>query len=203
MIGIINYGAGNLQSVKNSLDYLRIPNKIINDPSKVKNCDKVILPGVGAFGSAMKKLSDLGFAEKIKAFAGSGKPVLGICLGMQLLMETSEEQGIHSGLGLIKGKVLSFSEKIKKLPIPHMGWNEIYKSKKTLLLKDIEDGSCFYFVHGFYCQPKDKKNIAAYTDYGIKFAAVISSKNVLGCQFHPEKSQAVGLKLLENFNKLL
>ncbi len=202
MIGIINYGMGNLQSVKNSLDYLGIPNTIVYKPNEVSKCDKIILPGVGAFGTAMDKLVQLGFSEKIKEFAYLKKPVLGVCLGMQLLFEESEEYGVHKGLGLLKGKVLPFSKKVKRLPIPHVGWNTIHQKHASSILKDIEDQSSFYFVHSFYCNPKDLKIVLAQTNYGIDFASIVGKDNIMGCQFHPEKSQTAGLKLLKNFQNL-
>ena len=200
MIGIINYGMGNLQSVKNSLDYLNIPNVLVNTPKEIDLCDKIILPGVGAFGPAMEKLHALGLVEKIIAFAHQQKPILGLCLGMQLLFEEGREYGSHQGFGLIKGTVLPFSEQVKKLPIPLVGWNNIKKETESPLLKNIAAGSCFYFVHSFYCQPTDMSTIIASADYGISFAAVINMGTIYGCQFHPEKSQAAGLQLLKNFH---
>lgn len=202
MIGIINYGVGNLKSVKNSLDYLDIPNSIIDDPLKIKSCDKLILPGVGAFGAAMEKLNSLGFADEIKSFVSHGKPILGICLGMQLMFDESCEYGHHRGLGLIKGGVLSFREKIKDLPLPQIGWNNITKEFDSPLLENIGSGSCFYFVHSFYCQPEDKAITVANARYGVSFSAIIQKGSVFGCQFHPEKSQSAGLKILENFSKI-
>ncbi len=203
MIGIINYGIGNLQSVKNSLDYLKIPHKIISRQEEIDKCDKIILPGVGAFGPAMEKLNQIGFSKKIMEFAKQGKPILGLCLGMQLLFETSLEDGQHKGLGLIKGKVLSFKDKAKNLPVPHIGWNNLkIKSSTSPLFKNIDDNSCFYFVHSFYCQPTKKTATIGETEYGIKFASVINIGKIFGCQFHPEKSQSAGLKLLENFSKI-
>ncbi|MBI2676554.1 MAG: imidazole glycerol phosphate synthase subunit HisH [Candidatus Yanofskybacteria bacterium] len=202
MIGIINYGVGNLTSVKNSLDFLNIPNAVTDRPEEINNFDKIILPGVGAFGAAMEKLNNFGFADKIKNFANAGKPVLGICLGMQLLFDESREYGHHKGLGLIKGRVLPFSEKVKSLPLPQIGWNNITKENASPLLENIEDNSSFYFVHSFYCKPKNQDLVTASSDYGIKFAAVIHEKNIFGCQFHPEKSQSAGLQILKNFNDL-
>lgn len=202
MIGIINYGVGNLTSVKNSLDFLNIPNSIIDDPLEIKNCDKLILPGVGAFGAAMEKLNSLGFADEIKNFASQNKPILGICLGMQLLFDESCEYGHHKGLGLIKGKVLPFSEKVSSLPLPQIGWNSIIKNKESALLNNVNDHSTFYFVHSFYCEPEDQAVTTASTDYGIKFATVIHKDNIFGCQFHPEKSQSAGLQILKNFQNL-
>lgn len=202
MIGILNYKMGNLQSVKNSLDYLHISNKFVNLPSEITNCDKLILPGVGAFGLAMKQLEELNFIDPIKEFVSLGKPILGICLGMQLLLDSSEEHGYHAGLGLIKGRALPFNEKITNLPIPHVGWNNISKKKDSKILNNIEDGDSFYFVHSFYCDLTEKKEIAATTNYGFDFDSVIESGNIYGCQFHPEKSQRAGLTILENFNKI-
>ena len=201
-IGIINYGVGNLTSVKNSLDFLKIPNAFITAPKEIKKFDKIILPGVGAFGAAMEKLDKLGFAGEIKKFAASGKPILGICLGMQLLFDESSEHGHHKGLGLIKGRVLPFSEKVTKLPIPLVGWNSITKNGESPLLMGINSSSSFYFVHSFYCEPKEKSVIAASSDYGIKFASIIHKNNIFGCQFHPEKSQAAGLQILKNFSNI-
>ncbi|MCX6762605.1 MAG: imidazole glycerol phosphate synthase subunit HisH [Candidatus Moranbacteria bacterium] len=203
MIGIINYGMGNLQSVKNSLDYLHIPNKFVNLSPEMSSCDKLILPGVGAFGLAMKQLSELKFIEPIKEFVASGKPLLGICLGMQLLLDSSEEHGNNAGLGLIRGQVLSFKEKIANLPIPHVGWNDIFFKKESKLLNNVEDGASCYFVHSFYCDLTDKKEVASTTDYGFNFDSSIESGNIFGCQFHPEKSQRVGLAILENFSKIV
>lgn len=201
-IGIINYGAGNLISVKNSLDYLNIPNAIVDKPGDIKSFDKIILPGVGAFGPAMEKLNNSGFADEIKNFAKKGKPILGICLGMQLLFEKSEEHGTHKGLGLIKGEVLPFSKKVKDLPLPLVGWDDIVKEKSSPLLENIETGASFYFVHSFYCQPANPEIIAASADYEIKFAAIVHQDNIFGCQFHPEKSQSAGLKILKNFSNI-
>lgn len=202
MIGIINYGVGNLQSVKNSLDFLDIPNAFITKPDEIGSFDKIILPGVGAFGVAMEKLNALGFTDKIKKFAKQKKPILGICLGMQLLFDESDEHGRHKGLGLLKGRVLPFSKKVKNLPLPQIGWNNITQVSASPLLENIGDDSSFYFVHSFYCEPEDKTVISASTDYGIKFSAIIAKDNIFGCQFHPEKSQSAGLQILKNFNNL-
>lgn len=202
MIGIINYGVGNLKSVKNSLDFLNIPNKIINKPAEINTCHKIILPGVGAFGAAMDKLNSLGFAEKIKEFADKKKPILGICLGMQLLFDESEEYGLHQGLGLIKGKVLAFSKKVKDLPLPLIGWNDITKEKSSPLIENMESGASFYFVHSFYCKPAAASAVLASAKYRISFPAIIQQGDIYGCQFHPEKSQAMGLTILKNFQNI-
>lgn len=202
MIGIINYGVGNLRSVKNSLDFLSIPNATTDKPEEISSFDKIILPGVGAFGAAIEKLNNSGFAEEIKKFANQNKPILGICLGMQLLFDESREHGYHKGLGLIRGKVLPFEEKIENLPLPQIGWNGIIKEGASPILENIENNSCFYFIHSFYCKPEDSTIAVASANYGIKFAAVIHKNNILGCQFHPEKSQSAGLQILKNFDNL-
>lgn len=202
MIGIINYGVGNLKSVKNSLDFLGIPNKVTSNPTEINTCNKIILPGVGAFGAAMDKLNGTGFSEVIKKYSAQGKPMLGICLGMQLLFDESEEHGFHQGLGLVKGKVLAFSKKVKNLPLPLIGWNDIIKEKSSPLLENIETGASFYFVHSFYCEPQEQAITAASSDYGIKFPSIIHRDNIFACQFHPEKSQSAGLQILKNFNNL-
>ena len=202
MIGIVNYGVGNLQSVKNSLDFLNIPNAIVDNPKEIQKFDKIILPGVGAFGAAMEKLNSLGFAGEIKKFASENKPILGICLGMQLLFDEGYEHGRHKGLGLVEGKVLPFNEKVKDLPLPQIGWNNITKENTSPLLENIENNSNFYFVHSFYCEPEEKDIVSASSDYGIKFASIIHKKNIFSCQFHPEKSQTAGLQILKNFASL-
>lgn len=202
MIGIINYGVGNLQSVKNSLDFLNIPSAFITKAEEINSFEKIIFPGVGAFGVAIEKLNELGFAEEIKKFTSQNKPILGICLGMQLLFDESREHGRHKGLGLIHGRVLPFEDKVKNLPLPQIGWNDIAKNGESPILKNIDNGASFYFVHSFYCEPEEKTIIAASSDYGIKFAAVVNKDSIFGCQFHPEKSQSAGLKILENFSKI-
>lgn len=193
---------GNLQSVKNSLDFLKISNKIINSPMEGKVCNKLILPGVGAFGEAMNQLKTLGFDKFIKESVKKGKPLLGLCLGMQLLMDSSEEHGYHPGLGLIKGGVYPFQGKIKNLPIPHVGWNDLTKKKESKLLKDVDDNASLYFVHSFYCDLSDKSQVVATTDYGFDFDSMFEYENIFGCQFHPEKSQKNGLNILKNFSEI-
>ena len=199
MIGIINYGVGNLASVKNSLDFLGVANKIIKQSAALRKCDKIILPGVGAFGPAIEKLNQSGFSAAIKKYAVNNKPILGICLGMQLLMETSSEQGKHRGLGLIAGTVEALGEKVKNLSLPHIGWNEVAFQPNHPLFTAITLPASFYFVHSYYCRPTDQSAVAGWTNYSIRFASVLGQNNIWGCQFHPEKSQAKGLKILENF----
>jgi len=201
MIGIVNYGMGNIASVKNALDYLRINSVIIDNPNKLYNMDKLLLPGVGAFGMAMHNLNYSGFSDTIKELVIiKKKPILGICLGMQLLLESSTEHGFHLGLDLIKGKVLFLGNVINNLSIPHIGWNEVNYCKTSVLFRNLKVESTFYFVHSFYCEIESLKNVSGTTDYGFTFHSSLEDEHVFGCQFHPEKSQHNGLLVLSNFN---
>lgn len=204
MIGIIDYGMGNLASVKNALDHLNLSNQIVSDPLDLGRFDKLILPGVGAFKMAMKKLSVTGFQNEImEAVSVQQIPILGICLGLQLLYERSFEHGHQEGLGLIKGEVKSLYDKVLGLVVPHMGWNDVFINGTSLLLNSADkDDCCFYFVHSFYCEATDRSVVTGTTDYGIFFDAVIEKENIFGCQFHPEKSQKAGLTLLKKFADL-
>ncbi len=195
MIVIIDYGVGNLASVKNALDKLGVQSKISSDPKIIKTNDTLILPGVGAAGQGMKNLKRLGLDKVIIEEIKKGKPFLGICLGMQLLFEKSEEGNVKC-LGIFKGGVKKF-KKMKK--IPQIGWNSIKFSKENKLCKGIKNESFFYFVNSFYCQPFDKSIITGVTDYGENFASIVTKGKVVGVQFHPEKSGKVGFKLLKNF----
>ncbi len=199
MIAIIDYGAGNIFSVKNALDHLDIESVLTNDKAQIKAADALILPGVGAFPSAMKKLEESGLVELIRQQAKI-KPFLGICLGMQLLFEKSFEFEECLGLSLVKGYVDKMVE--PKLVIPHMGWNKLEYNGECRLLAGLGDNEYVYFVHSYkaFC---DDENMFAYCEYGGKVPAVVGDgKNVFGCQFHPEKSGKTGLKILENFSKL-
>jgi len=191
MIVIIDYGVGNLASVKNALDKLGIKSKISGDPKIIESGTALILPGVGAARQGMKNLKKLGLNKIIITEIKKGKPFLGICLGMQLLFESSEEGNVNC-LGIFKGSVKKF-KKMKK--IPQIGWNEV----KCKAFQNIPDNSFFYFVNSYYCLPKDKDIIAGITDYGEIFASIIVSNNVIGVQFHPEKSGKIGFQLLKNF----
>ena len=204
MIGIINYGMGNLTSVKNALDFLQVPNSIIDKAEEFDTCDKLILPGVGAFALAMKNLEDSGLKKSIINFTQEKKkPILGLCLGMQLLFESSTEHGFHKGLGIVKGEVKDLNETVKDLPVPHMGWNSLNSKDTSLLLKNIpKEEQVFYFVHSYYCLAADTSMVSATVDYSITFDVVIEKDNFFGCQFHPEKSQKSGLQLLKNFGDL-
>jgi len=203
MIGIVNYGMGNLASVMNAFDYLGIKARIISNPTELKNQDKILLPGVGAFGRAMENLNKTGFSEVIKEqVIEKKKPILGICLGMQLLMESSTEHGLHKGLDIVKGRVLYFGDTIRNLTIPHVGWNEVEFGVNSKLFSEMPSNPTFYFVHSYYCELTYQENIAGITDYGILFHSVLEKEHIFGCQFHPEKSQKNGLSLFRNFNML-
>lgn len=201
MISIIDYGAGNLHSVQNALSFLGIEGVITDDPEKILGSDKIILPGVGAFGNAMEALNSTGLTDVIKKAVEIDKPILGICLGMQLFFEESEEAPGVEGLGILKGRFV----KIPKNPgikIPHMGWNSLEISGSSRILKDIGDEPYVYFVHSYYLEPKDSTVVSAYTEYGKKIAVAAESGNIFATQFHPEKSGDTGLKILKNFIEL-
>jgi glutamine amidotransferase len=203
MIGIINYGMGNLSSVINAFLHLGAEVKIVESPEEIAACEKIVLPGVGAFGMAIQNINRLNFPDSIKKHAIiQKKPLLGICLGMQLLFDKSYEQGVYEGLGLIKGEVLPFREKlIDKMPVPHMGWNDVIPSEKSVLFKNVGTAS-YYFVHSYYCLADDNTQVAGKTEYGFSFHAAVEKENIYGCQFHPEKSQVSGLTLFKNFINL-
>ena len=199
MIAIIDYGVGNLFSLKSSLDAIGADSIITGDSSAIKSADKIILPGVGAFGDASNKLFSSGLADILISEAKKGKPILGICLGMQLLLDKSYEYGEHKGLGLIGGEIRPISEVIPKdLKIPHIGWNALKFKKPSKLFKYIKDGDFVYFVHSYYGANCENNTIAV-SEYGEELTAAVENANVFGCQFHPEKSGDVGLKILRAF----
>jgi len=200
MIAVIDYGMGNLRSVQKALEEVGARTKVTSDASDIRRCSKVVFPGVGSFGDAMKELKRRGLIEPIKSAIADGKPFLGLCLGLQLLFEKSEEAPGVKGLSVLKGEVKRFRFPKGGLKVPHMGWNSV--KTKGRIFKGVPDGSYFYFVHSYYVKPKDKKVIIATTGYGIDFASGVASRNVYGLQFHPEKSQALGLKILKNFVRL-
>jgi len=202
MIAIIDYGMGNIHSVQKALQLFGAETVITNKSKDIQSADKAVLPGVGAFDDAMLELKKRGLIPAINGLVKNKKPLLGICLGMQLLFESSEEANESKGLGIFKGKVRKFEEK-NKLKVPHIGWNQLkIASKNCPLLKDVADGSYVYFCHSYYPDPQDKLVIAATCDYGKEFAAITWKDNVYGAQFHPEKSQETGLKILKNFVEL-
>ena len=208
MITIVDYGMGNLRSVHKAVERVGYDAQVTADPQEVLNASKIILPGVGAFRDCMHNLEELHLLEPVIKSIEAGKPFLGICLGLQLLFEESDEFGIHHGMGVLPGKVTRFAEDIRDpetdqpYPIPHMGWNTMEIKKETPLFAGIENNSYFYFVHSYYAQPQDPKDIAATTPYGIKFACAVQHDNIYAVQFHPEKSQEKGLQLLRNFGAL-
>lgn len=199
MIAIIDYGMGNLRSVTNALEKLGADAVVTRDKKVIEASAAIILPGVGAFGKCIENLEKLELLGFLKETVENGKRYLGICLGMQVLFESSEEAPGIAGMGVLKGTVPRFTGQIK---IPHMGWNNINIVKKTEILHGIENGEHFYFVHSYYCSPEDKGVIATTTPYGGEFVSSVQRDNIFACQFHPEKSQQVGLKLLQNFVSL-
>ncbi len=200
MIHIIDYGAGNLFSVRNALEYLHIENKITADPADLAQADGIILPGVGAFRDAMTMLNDSGFTEAIKNQVAAGKPLLGICLGMQMLFEKGYEFGETDGLGLIPGCVQLIDG--GGLKIPHMGWNDLTVLHPCALSADVQNGDYVYFVHSYRAETSDDY-ISCYTMYNEKIPALVFRDHVYGAQFHPEKSGQVGMAILKNFAKLV
>ncbi|ACL19547.1 imidazole glycerol phosphate synthase, glutamine amidotransferase subunit [Desulfitobacterium hafniense DCB-2] len=198
MIGIIDYGRGNLRSVEKALWKLGYPAKVLESPAELMAVKGIILPGVGAFADAMAALEEKGWIQPLIHYAHSGKPFLGICLGMQVLFEVGEEHGEHKGLGLLPGRVVRFPAGRK---IPHMGWNTLHQEKPCRLLEGIPDEAYFYFVHSYYVASEEQEILAGMSDYGVPFPALVGRDNVWGAQFHPEKSSPWGLKLLENFGK--
>lgn len=198
MIAIVDYGVGNLSSIKNALDTLNYENKIVDNAEELEKADAMILPGVGAFKDAMDSLVKSGLVEDVRAFAKSGKPLLGICLGQQLLFEKSYEDGEWEGLGLLKGNVVKFNGDLK---VPHMGWNDIKFKREDRILKYVEEGEYVYFVHSYYVDSLE--DAIAYAEYGVDVPAVVGKGNIYGMQFHPEKSGITGMNLLKAFGELI
>lgn len=198
MIAVIDYGAGNLHSVKNALDYLGAEAVITSSREEILNADKVILPGVGSFGDAMRRLEEKGLTESVKLAADGSKPFLGICLGLQLLFESSEESPGVAGLGVFKGSVVKIPD--HGLKIPHMGWNNISLAKESRILP--ADKPYVYFVHSYYINAQDKSDVCAYTEYGERLDVAVERGNVFATQFHPEKSGEAGLGILRRFLEL-
>ncbi len=200
MIAVVDYGMGNLRSVSKALEHVGADVVVTSDKKKIKGADAIVLPGVGAFKDAVRNLKERGLWEVLIDEVAKGKPFLGICLGLQLVFEKSYEFGEEEGFGFIKGKVVKF-----KLPseykIPHMGWNQVIKRKNSALLEGIKEGEFFYFVHSYYVCPEEEDVKLTETEYGIVFTSAIEKDNIFATQFHPEKSQKAGLKLLENFCK--
>ena len=195
---LIDAGTGNLRSVQKALESIGATVSRTDEPQKVLSGRRVVLPGVGAFGGFMSGLRARGLEDAVKETAKRGVPMLGICVGMQALFEVGEEMGEHVGLGLLTGKVVRFRESLP-VKIPHTGWNQVQTKKEARLFKGIHDGAYVYFNHSYYCQARNSADILATTEYGINYACAVANENIFGVQFHPEKSQEVGLRILKNF----
>ncbi len=193
---IIDYGVGNFRNVQKAFEAIGAAAEISDSVKHVEQAEAVILPGVGAFGDAINNLRQRGLDKPVLTAVQSGKPLLGICVGLQLLFDESEEMGQHRGLGLLPGKVVRFPP---GLTVPHMGWNQIEPEHDHPLLDNIAPGDFAYFAHSYYVAPADRHDIVAYTNYGQRFASIVAKENVCAIQFHPEKSQQVGLQILKNF----
>jgi len=198
-VAIIDYGVGNLRSVEKAFAATDCEAIVSSDEKDLRAAERLVLPGVGAFGACMRALRERGFDRVVRERVEEGTPLLGVCVGMQLLFEESDEFGATQGLGLLPGKVRRFSD---ELVVPHVGWNRIDQVFEHPMFDGVANGSFFYFVHSYYCEPVEKSVVAGETEYGIKYASVVAKANICGVQFHPEKSQDAGLRLLKNFARL-
>lgn len=198
MISIIDYGAGNLSSVKKALDFLGAESEITQDSDRILTASHIILPGVGSFGDAMNSMAERGLVDVVKEAALSGKPFLGICLGLHLLFEGSDESPEIDGLGILKGKMVTIPRD-RGLKVPHIGWNSVSLKQKDGIFSGIDDNSYFYFVHSYYLKDADENVVAGVTEYGVPIECAVQRGNLCAVQFHPEKSSSAGLKLLKNF----
>ena len=203
MISIIDYGMGNLRSVEKGFARAGAPAEITRDPARIEAAAGVVLPGVGAFGACMENLRRYGLVEPVRRVIDRGTPFLGICLGLQLLFDESEEFGPVAGLGILRGRCVRFRPEDAELRVPHMGWNQLRARRRVPLLEGVDDGAFVYFVHSYYVVPEDDGLCVTSTPYGGEFVSSIARDNVFACQFHPEKSQRVGLRILENFGALV
>lgn len=199
-VGIVDYGMGNLRSVQKALQRVGAEAELCSDPARLGEFDGLVLPGVGAFGDAMDNLRDRGLVGALRDCIDGGAPLLGICLGLQLLFDHSEEHGRNEGLGLIPGRVIKLPDTVK---VPHMGWNVLNVKRDVPLLVGLDEGSMFYFVHSFYCEPAGGEATVGTTPYGLEFTCAARNANVWGLQFHPEKSSLLGLKVLKNFTAMV
>lgn len=195
-VAIIDYGVGNLRSVEKAFAAMGCEAIVSSDERVLREAERLVLPGVGAFGACMKALKERGFDQLVKERTSAGTPLLGVCVGMQLLFDESEEFGSTQGLGLLRGSVRRFGN---ELVVPQVGWNRIQQKRRHALFEGIANGSFCYFVHSFYCEPVDESVVVGETEYGVRYASVVATKNVCGVQFHPEKSQEIGLRMLKNF----
>lgn len=201
---IIDYGMGNLRSVQKGFERVGVDAVVTRDPGRIRAAAGVVLPGVGAFGACMDNLREYGLIDVVHDVIDNGKPFLGICLGMQLLFDESEEFGPVQGLGILPGRCVRFRPPAQSdLRVPHMGWNQIAQRQRIPHLEGIDDRAFVYFVHSFYVVPSDPSVIATSTDYGGEFVSSVAKDNIFACQFHPEKSQSIGLRILANFGKLV
>jgi glutamine amidotransferase len=198
-VAIVDYGVGNLRSVEKAFAAMGCDAVVTSDKSALRNAHRLVLPGVGAFAACMAKLSAAGFDELVRERVKEGTPLLGVCVGMQMMFEESEEFGKTSGLGLLRGRVRRFGG---DLVVPQVGWNQVRQLQPHALLADISDDAFFYFVHSFYCEADDDSVVIGATEYGTHYPSVVGQGNILGVQFHPEKSQAAGLRLLRNFAQM-
>lgn len=208
MIAIIDYGIGNLRNVEKAFQHMGADARLTTDPKSVRSVDGVVLPGVGAFGACALGLRSAGFEPLVHEVTEAGQPLLGICVGMQLLFEQSDEMGRHAGLGLLAGRVLRFPDDQvdvdgSRLKVPQIGWNQLWHRAVDPLLAGVAPGSYAYFVHSYYCQPADPADVAATTDFGLSYASVVRRGKIWGVQFHPEKSHTVGLQILRNFVQIV
>ena len=202
MIGIVDYGAGNLGSVYKAFRHIGAHVTVSQDPSELASADAMVLPGVGAFTHCMTGLGRAGLTDGVRAFIATGRPFLGICVGLQMLFDTSDEMGVSPGLGVLTGRVVRFDHLGRDLPamkVPHIGWNRLSYRADAALFQGVEQGARAYFVHSFYAEPAEPTAVSATTDYGYEFCAAVEVGNVHATQFHPEKSGAVGLQMLRNF----
>ncbi len=199
LVGILDYGMGNINSVHNALTYLGYDSQLVKTSQEIKQCSHLIIPGVGSYAQAMTNIVGQGMDIDVLAHVEQGKPLLGICLGMQILSDEGEESGFSKGLGLIGGKVEFLDLEREQLPVPHVGWNSLAFNFDHPLCEKLKKHVDFYFVHSYFFNASDPQNVLATTDYGRKFPAIVVNKNVIGIQFHPEKSQDNGLLLIENF----
>lgn len=207
-ITMIDYGASNIRSAQKAFEYIGAKVVLTEDPEVVRRADKLVLPGVGAFGSGMDGLRRHHLPAAIREAVQRGVPFLGVCVGMQLMFSEGHEMGVHQGLDLLAGKVVRFPEKLSignrqspivNLKIPHMGWNQLEPTRADPLLAGVRPGDYAYFVHSYYCVPEEDTAVLAHTDYGLPFASIVAQDNLYGLQFHPEKSQSVGLRIIQNF----
>lgn len=198
-VAVIDYGVGNLRSVEKAFAATGCEAVVSGEEKILRAAERLVLPGVGAFGACMKALSERGFDRLVREKVAEGTPLLGVCVGMQLLFEESDEFGATRGLGLLRGRVRRFSD---ELVVPHVGWNRVTGRQSHALFADLPQAPHFYFVHSYYCEPKDQQIVAGETEYGVSYASVVAQDNICGVQFHPEKSQDAGLRLLKNFARL-